>query len=244
MMRRRLTGQGSDVAGISITKSLDQLLIRPSATVDDVANACELAGDRHLAAVVVYPVHVRLAAGILDASDTRVCAAIGFPYGQETTQSKLVSIDQAQSDGADEMAVMLHHAGLAAGRLRAAVSELQHVLAQTAFGSLTSSRGTGNLTVVIESMMYDLGRMQPLWDALDNPAIGFLQTSSGLQQRTVTAEHLHELRRVLPEHVSIRATGNVHLAGAEELLAAGATRVCSDVAVTIADEERIARDYR
>src|SRR3954452_1696227 len=105
------------MSGLSIAKSLEFSLLRPTVTHDDLRAGCELAREYHLAAVCVFPVHVAMAAQLLDGSDTRVCAAIGFPFGQESIQGKLVSIEQAQSDGADEMAVMLDHSAVVSGAI-------------------------------------------------------------------------------------------------------------------------------
>src|SRR3989338_1211709 len=103
------------MSGLSIAKSLELSLLRPTVTHEDVRAGCSLALEHHLAAACVYPVHVALAAELLAGTATRVCAAIGFPFGQDTIPGKLVAIEQAQSDGADEMAVMLDHSSIASG---------------------------------------------------------------------------------------------------------------------------------
>jgi deoxyribose-phosphate aldolase len=233
------------MSGLSIAKSLEHSLLRPTITHDDVRASCTLALEHHLAAVCVYPVHVELAAGMLAGTATRVCAAIGFPFGQETLPGKLVAVEQAQSDGADEMAVMLDHSTIASGDIKESCHELERILSSMYWDSLITTKGRTQLTVVVETMLVDGSQLKPLWKMLGEGPAGFLQTSSGYQSRAVTEDHIQRLRTMLPEDVGIKAVGDVStLDDARSLLTAGAVRVGTASAVAIAYEERRARDTR
>lgn len=233
------------MSGLSIAKSLELTLLRATITDHDVRSGCELAGEHHLAAVCVYPVHVELAAQVLAGSDTRVCAAIGFPFGQESAAARLVSIDQAQRDGADDVAIMLNHFALAAGDVDRVCAEVDRICASNVWSSLTNARALGDLTLVVESTLYDCASLDVLWQRLHETPVGFLQTSSGYQPRAVTEDHVRAMRELLPEGVAIKAVGGVAtLAEAMELLAAGAVRVGSGSAIAIAQEELRQRQVR
>ena len=233
------------MSGLSIAKSLEFPLLRPTVTHDDVRAGCELAREYHLAAVCVDPVHVARASKLLDGADTRVCAAIGFPYGQETIQSRLVAIEQAQADGAHEMAVMLDHSALVSGALPKVLHELERICASSFWSSLTNTKGHGQLTLVAETTLLDVGALGTLWQRLRESPVGFLQTSSGHQARAVTEAHVRGLRELLPPDVAIKAVGGVDsLADATALLSAGAVRVGTGSAIVIAQEERHERQER
>lgn len=230
---------------LSLAKSLECTLLRPNVTVEDVHSGCELAREYHLAAVCVYPVHVALAAKLLGGSDTRVCAAIGFPYGQETIPAKLISIEQAQSDGADEMAVMLDQSALIGGDLATARHELDRVCSRLFWNSLVSTRGRTLLTVVVETSLIGIETLTPLWSSLDDTPVEFVQTSAGHQPRAATEDHVIALRQSLPENISIKAVGGVQTVDdARGLLAAGAVRVGTGSAIVLAQEERQQRRQR
>lgn len=227
------------VSGLSIAKSLEYMLLRPTTTHDDVRRGCELALSHHLAAVCVYPVHVGIAADVLKGTTTRVCAAVGFPFGQETIPGKLVAVEQAQSDGADEMAVMLDHSAIASGDIRTACHELDRLSSSMFWGSLITTKGRSQLTVVLETALCEMGSLAPVWKLLADSPVGFVQTSSGHQPRAVTIEHVRELRQRLPENIAIKAVGGVHAYGdAAALISAGAVRVGTGSAIVIAQEER------
>lgn len=219
--------------------------MQPTTSHDDVQAGCELALQYHLAAVCVFPVHVARAAAVLRGSDTRVCAAVGFPFGQETVAAKLTSIDHARADGADELTVMLDHSAIVSGDFALVINEVDQISASVVRSALVSSRGSSDLTLAVESTLYDCAALDVLWLGLDERPVGFLQTSSGYQSRAVTEEHVRELRELLPADVAIKAVGGVHdLDAAVGLLAAGAVRVGTGSAIAIADQERRQRQVR
>ena len=233
------------MTGLSIAKSLELHLLQPLATRDDVAAGCERARELHLAAVVVAPSHVRVAVETCRDSDVRVCAAIGFPSGHDVIETKLRAVEIAASHGADEISVVLDQSLLAGGDISAARRELAALLASSYWSSLTSTRGTGLLTMVVESQLIDLRQLEPLLaDLADSPA-QFVQSATGSQPRLETDDHIRALRAVTPPDIGIKAVGGiVSCADANSLINAGATRVGSSAATAIAAEEHALRHVR
>lgn len=232
------------VSGISIAKSLELQLLRPLVTRAEVQAGCRQAAEAHLAAVCVWPAHVALAREVLAGTDTRIRAAIGFPFGMEAGTVKLAACDRALADGADELAIMLDHSPFAdGGDPGAAIAELQLLLAHAGWATLRGSRGGGELTIVVEVAMVELDVLAPVLAALHESPAGFLQTGTGHQSHAVTERELRELRDPLPADIGIIAVGGVaSLEDASDLLAAGAVRVGSGAALAILDQERRARD--
>lgn len=234
------------MSGISIAKSLELHLLQSLVTRDEVRAGCLRAREAHLATVCVWPAHVALAAAALTGSDTRVRAAIGFPFGQDAAETKLAACDRALGDGASELAIMLDHSALGAGGDPVvARAELERVLGHAWWSALNSARGRAELTIVLETTMLDLEHVQPVLERLHDSPAGFLQTGSGHQPRAVTEQHVRELREHLPSDIAIVAVGGIAtLEDAEALVAAGAVRVGSGSAVTIIAQERHAREVR
>lgn len=230
------------MSGISVAKSLELHLLQPLVTREEVQAACRRAADAHLASVCVWPVHVRLAAEVLAGSDTRIRAAIGFPYGQDHVDVRVAACDRAIDDGAHELAVMLDQSLVGP---RALVGELDRLLGHAWWSSLSSARGRGELTIVLETTMMNPETLTPALERLRESPAGFLQTGSGHQPRAVTEQHVRELRELLPHDIAIIAVGGIATyADAETMLAAGAVRVGSGTAVGIVDQERHAREIR
>lgn len=234
------------MSGISVAKSLESHLLQPLVTREEVAAACRRAAEVHLASVCVWPVHVPVAARELAGSDTRVRAAIGFPYGQDPVDVRIAACDRAIEDGANELAVMLDQSHVAGGgSVEGMVAELDRLLGHAWWSSLNSARGRGELTVVLETTMVDLPALGPVFKRLRESQAGFVQTGSGHQPRAVTEHHVRELREHLPSDIAIVAVGGIAtLADVEAMLAAGAVRAGSSAAVGIVEHERQARHAR
>ena len=235
------------MSGISIAKSLELHLVRPLITREEVLAGCAQAAESHLAAVCVWPTHVAAAASALAGSDTRIRAAIGFPYGQDAPSTKLVACQRALADGAHEVAVMLDHSvlGSPVDAATSAMEELERLLEHAAWSSLTASRGRAELTIVLEAMLLAPDVMAPLLSRMHDSPAGFIQTGTGHQPRAVTEQDIRALRELAPADIAIVAVGGVAtLEDAESLIVAGAIRVGSGSATLILDQERRSRGAR
>jgi deoxyribose-phosphate aldolase len=234
------------MSGISVAKSLELHLLQPLVTREEVRAGCARAAEQHLAAVCVWPVHVPLAAAQLAGSDTRVRAAIGFPFGQDSIDVRVAACDRAISDGAHELAVMFDHSLLGSpGDEQALAAELDRILGHAWWSSINSARGRAQLTVVLETTMLDLDAIAPVLARLHDSPAGFLQTGTGHQPRAVSEQHVRALRELLPSDIAIIAVGGIStLDDVEAMLAAGAVRVGSSTAAAIAEQERQALRLR
>jgi deoxyribose-phosphate aldolase len=233
------------MSGVSIAKTLELLLVEPTVTGTDVDAACRRARELHLASVCVAPVHVARATSELADGDTQVTAAISFPAGHDRVEVKQLAIDLARRDGARRISVALDHSSLATGDVTAAQAELRALLAHEHRAVLGGVVADPYLTVVLETMQYDLESLAPLFDAFHESSIGFVQTSTGWFNHAVTDEHIRHLRRSIPADVGIKAVGGVaSLEDAEGLVNAGAVRIVTGSAIAIALDEKRQHEMR
>lgn len=228
------------VSGISLAKSLELHLLQPRISRDDVAAGCRAAAHVHLAAVCVWPAHVRIARDVLAGSDTRVRAAIAFPYGLDVAATKLAACDQARHDGADALSLVLDHSRLAGTDAADVVAEeLDRVLAHAGWTSLRGARGDAELTIVIEMALLPDHVVRTLAQRLDHDAAAFVQTSTGHHPVRTTTQHVRDLREYAPSDVGVIAVGGITTCGeARELIGAGAIRIGTSAALSILDEEQ------
>ncbi len=233
------------MSGLSIAKSLELHLMHPGLTRDDVAAGCERAADLHLASVLVAPVHVAVAARALSGRDTRVCAAIGTPWGSDLLATRLHALDHARSSGADTVAIALDHSRLIAGDVSGAAAELSAILEHVSWASLVTTRGHGTVTIVAETMSCDCQLFAPWFARFAESPATLLQTSSGFGQEAITEDHIRLVRDLLPAEVGITAVGHIAtLEDAAGLVNAGAVRIGTRSALAIAERERALREER
>src|SRR5512134_1751923 len=68
-----------------IAHLIDHTLLKPEATVQQIAQLCHEAMLYQFASVCINPAHVKLAAQLLQNSEVKVCTVIGFPLGATST---------------------------------------------------------------------------------------------------------------------------------------------------------------
>ena len=92
----------------SIAKMIDHSLLHPTLTDQDMARGCEVGKKYGVAAVVVKPYAVGMAAEILKGTDVAVCAVVGFPHGSSRIEVKVEEAKLACRDGATELDMVVN----------------------------------------------------------------------------------------------------------------------------------------
>ncbi|MBV8073656.1 MAG: 2-deoxyribose-5-phosphate aldolase, partial [Acidobacteriaceae bacterium] len=87
----------------SVASLIDHTLLRPEATLQDIAALCLDAVRFRFATVCINPYWVPFAAERLAGSSVAVCTVIGFPLGANQTRVKLAEAETALLEGAREL---------------------------------------------------------------------------------------------------------------------------------------------
>ncbi len=99
-----------------LAQLIDHTLVRPDATITDVAAACEEAKKYGFHCVVVSGSHVAQARELLSKTLVKVCAVVGFPHGASTTTVKIVEAMEAMKNGASELDIVINIGMMKSGR--------------------------------------------------------------------------------------------------------------------------------
>ncbi len=86
-----------------LAKMIDQTLLKPNVTLDDLRRHCETALQYGFGAVAVNSAAAGFCAEILKGSPVRVAACVGFPLGQSSTAVKVFEAQEALAAGAGEI---------------------------------------------------------------------------------------------------------------------------------------------
>lgn len=137
---------------------LEATLLRPEATVGDIAQLCELALDRRVRAVCVSPVYVGVAARLLAGSGLRTVTVAGFPSGTTVTAAKVAEVRAAAEDGADEVDVVLVYGRLLGGEPDAAVAAMRAAVGDRArVKAAGGNRGWSQAVTLLDAGADSLG---------------------------------------------------------------------------------------
>ena len=91
-----------------LAKMIDHSILQPTHTDDDLRKQCEIAVKYDVASVCVKPYAVKPAVRQLKGSDVKVGCVIGFPHGNSSTDVKVYEAEQACSDGAAEIDMVIN----------------------------------------------------------------------------------------------------------------------------------------
>lgn len=223
-----------------LTKTLDQTVLDPSLGLDGVLAACEAVREHHVATLCVLPDHLPAVVDALHGCDVKAAVAIDFPAGDNATSARVAAAEQAVSDGAEELEVVLNYRGMLAGEFGAVREDLMRIVRAVRGRAVNAARGDVLVTVTIEAprLGEKLTRLACLIVA--EAGVDFATTATGAGT-TATVSDVEIMRDALPEAVGVRAAGGVtELTEVQALVGAGAARVATAHAERVLEQLAVA----
>jgi len=222
---------------MSLARFIDHTILKNSTTLTDIIKICNEAMEFGFAAVCVPPYFVQDAKKLIEASPVRLAAVIGFPFGYHHYKTKLTEAQLALDEGADELDVVMNIAAFKSNDIAYVETEIAEV------SKLTSERGK-TLKVIIESGILTEEEIIKCCQLYQHFPVQFLKTSTGYADKSASIEAVETMRRNLPEHIQIKASGGIRTAEfAQQLVNAGATRLGCSASVAIAQGETGSDSY-
>lgn len=217
-----------DAGGLA--RVIDHSLLRPDATLDEVAGACASAREYGFAALIVNGCHVARARSALAGSGVKVGAVVGFPLGASTTTVKIVEAMEAMKNGAEELDIMINIGLARSGRMDLVEIDLKNVITMTK-GVLHKA--------ILETSAFTADELGELCRIAVRSGAEFIKTGSGFGVRGVTAGDVALLRKNVGAGCRIKAAGGVRdLAALKALVEAGAERIGTSAGPAIVEEYR------
>lgn len=206
---------------------IDHTLLKPEATLAEVDKLCAEALANKFASVCVNGSHVKRCAEILAGSGVLVCSVIGFPLGASATEVKCYEARRAIEDGACEIDMVLN-----VGLLKSGASDL--VERDIAAVTEVCHRLGARLKVILETCLLTDDEKIRACEASKRAGADFVKTSTGFNKGGATAHDIALMRRVVGERMGVKASGGVRdQKTAQDLIAAGATRIGASASVAI-----------
>jgi deoxyribose-phosphate aldolase len=226
-----------------IAKMIDHSILHPTFTDDDLKKNCEIAGKYHVATVCVKPYHTRMAAEILKDSDVAVCAVIGFPHGNSTTEIKIAETLQVIKDGATEVDMVANIGKVLQGDWSYVDNEIKTI-------NDTCLKNKAILKVIFETdfLSRDEDKIK-LCEICSNHKVAFVKTSTGygfvknddgkFSYVGATEHDLKLMRKYSAPEVQIKASGGIrNLDQVLKVRELGVTRVGATATGAIIEEAR------
>ncbi len=207
---------------------IDQTLVRPDATLDDLAAVCEASIKYGFSSVVVNSCYVTRARELLKDSLVKVCAVVGFPHGANTTTVKIVEAMEAMKNGASELDFVVNIGMVKSGRYDTTDIEIRNIIAMTPQKIHKVIIETGSLT---------RDEILRVCEIAMRAGSEFVKTSTGYGPRGATVEDVQLIRSIVGSTCRIKASGGIRdLAAITALVEAGAERIGTSAGPAIMEE--------
>ncbi len=206
---------------------IDHTILRADATAIQIDQLCEEAARFGFAAVCVNPLWAKRAAGNLQGTDVGVAVVVGFPLGANVSQIKAVEAEQALSDGAGELDMVMQVGALKGGNHEAVRADIAAVT------EITQEAGA-LCKVIIEAAMLTDDEKRVACRLAKEAGADFVKTSTGFGPGGATVHDVALMRQVVGPEMGIKAAGGIKTAAqAREMIEAGATRIGASAGVQI-----------
>jgi deoxyribose-phosphate aldolase len=214
----------------SIALLIDQTLLKPEATVEDIVRLCREAAEHSFCSVCVNPHWVRLARTNLQGSSVKVCTVIGFPLGANRTAVKTAEARLALYEGATEIDMVQNIGALRSGELAAVQSEIAE-LAEIAHA------GKSLLKVILETCLLTDDQKREACRLAVAAKADLVKTSTGFSTAGATEEDIRLMRQAVGPDLGVKASGGIRSFDAvRRMVTAGATRIGTSSGVQILRE--------
>jgi len=214
----------------SPAKYIDHTLLRSDATDVDIAALCEEAVEYGFASVCIPPCYVAQASKLLYGSEVAVGTVIGFPFGNQTTESKVFEARQAIASGADEIDMVICLGAARAADFAGVLEEIRRVVAASEVAVVK---------VIVECCLFDDEVKQRLTEIVALSGADYVKTSTGFAASGATIEDVGLLSKVASARVKVKAAGGIRdWATCQAMLAAGANRIGTSAGVVILQQWR------
>ena len=214
----------------SIANLIDQTLLKPEATGEDIVRLCSEAAEHSFCSVCVNPHWVRLARDTLGRSSVRVCTVIGFPLGANRTAVKIAEARLGLAEGATEIDMVQNVGALRSGDLATVRTEIAE-LAEIAHANKAL------LKVILETCLLSDERKRTVCQLALEAKADFVKTSTGFSTSGATEDDIRLMRQTVGPLIGVKASGGIRsLDAVRRMVAAGATRIGTSSGVQILRE--------
>ena len=216
----------------NLASYIDHTQLRPEATAEQVQQLCNEAKRYSFAAVCIAPCYVALAKETLANTSVRVATVVGFPLGYQHSKVKFLETHQAITDGAHEIDVVMNISAFKSGRYQEVENELGDL---AKFCHLKEAE----LKVIIETAYLTSEEIEKACALCVAAGADYVKTSTGFAASGAKLEDIKLMRRVLPEHIKIKAAGGIRkFEDAQAFIKAGANRIGCSASIQIIEHEQ------
>ncbi|MGA1839314.1 MAG: deoxyribose-phosphate aldolase [bacterium] len=218
-----------DYTYLNISSMIDHTLLNADAPKDDIKRLCAEAHQYKFYSVCVNPAYVALCKEQLYGKNIRICTVVGFPLGAHTSAVKAFEAKDAESNGADEIDMVINIGAIKDRNLEYAREDIESVI------NATSKRII--IKVILENAY--LTFEEKILSCLVSKCAGadFVKTSTGFGPSGATIKDVALMRYIVGNKMGVKAAGGIRdRSNTLKMIKAGANRIGTSSSLKIISE--------
>ena len=210
---------------MGLNKYIDHTILKATASSSDVQKLCEEAIEHEFYSVCVNGCYVADAKHLLQGTDVKVAAVVGFPLGAMTTAAKVFEAKEAIENGASEIDMVINVAKLKDGEFEYVENEIRQI---------KKAIGDNVLKVIIETCYLTDEEKVKVCELSLVAKADFVKTSTGFGTGGATYEDVKLMKSVVGDNAKVKASGGVRdKETAEKYVELGAERLGTSSGIDI-----------
>ena len=203
---------------------IDQTLLKPVCTWDEIETLCKEALSYHTASVCIPPSYVKRARDAFG-PELPICTVIGFPLGYNPTEAKVCEARTALRDGADELDMVINLGDVKNRDFEKVYEEIR---------ALRETAGSRILKVIVETCYLTRDEKIRLCEIVTKAGADYIKTSTGFGTAGATMEDILLFKEHIGSSVKIKAAGGIRTReDLEAFIQAGCSRIGTSSAVKL-----------
>lgn len=205
-----------------LSRLIDHTNLSPMASEDDMKKLCEEAKSYHFKMVAINQVQSAFCAKELSGTDVNIGAAIAFPLGQTSIESKVFETKDAIKNGATEIDYVINITRLKEKDYNYLKSEMEQIVSICKKHNVVSK-------VIFENCYLTKEEIKKMSEIALEVKPDFIKTSTGFGTGGATLEDVKLMKEIVGDAVKVKAAGGIRNADTfKAMISAGAERIgCS-----------------
>lgn len=209
------------------SKYFDHTCLKPYATREDMTKLCEEAKKYDFMMVAINSTQTKLCKELLKGTDIHVGAAISFPLGQTTIETKVFETKDAIANGADEIDYVINITELKEKNYDYIKEEMTQIV------DICRKHNVISKVIFENCYLTDEEKIKLCEIALEVKP-DFIKTSTGFGTGGATVEDVKLMKSIVKDTVKVKAAGGIRdLDTCLKMIEAGAERIGTSSAIKI-----------
>lgn len=220
---------------IKINEYIDHTILKRDAVTSEIDKIIDEAIKYKFKTICIHPMWIEYSKQKLKKSDVKITTVLGFPYGTQTTETKIFEAKDAISKGADELDFV------------SAVSKVHEKDTKYLKNELNSIRKITKgktIKLILETGLLNKEEIKYISKLAVDAKWDFIKTSTGVGTTGAKIEDVKIMKEIAGCKVQVKASGGVRsYDDAIKMIKAGATRIGTSNGVDIIEGRVSKEDY-